>query len=456
MVSTPCLAATSASMDLGAALGLWTILPFAALLLCIALLPLLVPHFWESNRNKGIVAALCALPVALYLPWAHGAAGGHTLLEKGEEYVSFILLLGALYVITGGMHLRGTLRVSAGTNTAILGVGAVLANLVGTTGASMLLIRPILRANAGRSATHVAVFFVFVVSNCGGLLTPLGDPPLFLGFLKGVPFEWTLRLWPQWLVAVGTLLAGFYVLDRRRFRAAPPAPADGPPEPLHLDGAHNGLFLLGVVAVIYAAGSGLGHGGRPWPFGWQEAGMAALALLAYGTTARGHRAANHFSFGPIVEVAVLFAGIFVTMAPALLVLNAWGQGAREVLGAGFGVREPWGYFWTTGALSSFLDNAPTYLTFAATACGAAGVPAEGRYMGDFLALGQASHTLLAAISCGAVFMGANTYIGNGPNFMVKAIAESRGVAMPSFFRYMLTALVVLVPVWILQTLLFFL
>ena len=448
-------AAPSEAARLGAELGLWTLLPFAALLLCIAFLPLATPHFWERNRNKGLLAGLCALPVALYLRLAHGSAGAHVLLEKAEEYTSFILLLGALFVITGGMHLRGSLQASAGVNTAFMGVGAVLANLVGTTGASMLLIRPLLRINAGRSATHVVVFFIFTVSNCGGLLTPLGDPPLFLGFLKGVPFEWTLRLWKPWLVAVGALLACFYLVDRRRYGLGMAPPADGPRHPLRLEGAHNGIFLLAIVGVIYAAGSGVGNGGAPWPFGWQEGAMALLAALAFFTTSGRHRVSNQFAFAPIVEVAVLFAGIFVTMAPALLVLNAWGQGAREVAGFGFGVSEPWQYFWTTGLLSSFLDNAPTYLTFAATASGAAGVPADGRYLALFLEGGAEASRVLAAIACGAVFMGANTYIGNGPNFMVKAIAEHRGVRMPSFFRYMAAAGLFLVPLWILLTLLFF-
>jgi Na+/H+ antiporter NhaD/arsenite permease-like protein len=448
--------------QLGSGLPEWTVLPFAALLLCIAVLPLFTPHFWEHNRNKAIVAAVLSVPVAAYLYLAWGDAGHAVLHEKVMEYSSFIVLLAALFVITGGIHIEGSLSGTPLVNTGVLALGAVLANAIGTTGASVLLVRPLLRANAPRQRkVHVVVFFIFVVSNCGGLLTPLGDPPLFLGFLKGVPFEWTLRLWPQWLLVNGVLLIVFQVWDQivlnREERERPGSQLEEVQRhaPLRIRGGLNFLFLAGVVATIYGAGRGLGNDGQPWPFGIQEGLMALLALAAWFTTAAVNREKNRFTFGPIVEVAVLFAGIFVTMAPALLILNAWGQGHREVLGARFGLTEPWQFYWASGVLSSFLDNAPTYLTFAATACGLKGVPVDGRYLAEFLEQGPEAVRLLAAISCGAVMMGANTYIGNGPNFMVKAIAEENGVQMPSFFGYMAYSGLILLPIFGLVTLVFF-
>jgi Na+/H+ antiporter NhaD/arsenite permease-like protein len=436
-------------------LPVWTVLPFVGLLLSIAILPLVAPHFWESNRSKGLVAAALALPVALYLVVAHGAAGVHELLEKGKEYASFIVLLASLFVVTGGIYVRGSLAGTPLVNSGVLALGALLASWIGTTGASVLLIRPLLRANASRERkAHIVVFFIFVVSNCGGLLTPLGDPPLFLGFLKGVPFDWTFRLWRGWLLVNGALLVIFNVWDQRvlareeRERPGSQLEAVLEHEPLGIEGAANFGFLAAIVAVIYAAGSGAGNAGEPWPFGVQEGLMLAVTLLAYWTTPGRIREGNAFGFGPIVEVAVLFAGIFVTMAPALLLLNA--NASR------FGLSEPWQFFWISGLLSSFLDNAPTYLTFAATACGLDGVTLEGRYLATYLALGPKAAETLAAISAGAVFMGANTYIGNGPNFMVKAIAEENGVAMPSFFGYMAYSGGVLIPLFVVATFVFFL
>jgi Na+/H+ antiporter NhaD/arsenite permease-like protein len=298
------------------------------------------------------------------------------------------------------------------------------------------------------------VFFIFVVSNCGGLLTPLGDPPLYLGFLKGVPFDWTLRLWKEWLLVNGLLLVIFNFVDERILdkeeleRPGSQLEAVMHHQPLRIEGGHNLLFLLGVVLVIVAKGnawlSATGH----WPFGVQEGLMLLLAAAAYATTRRATREANRFTFGPIVEVAVLFAGIFLTMIAPLQILNARGPE--------LGLRSPLQFFWASGALSSFLDNAPTYLTFAATACGDLGVAATGnRYLAEFLSHGREAAGLLAAISCGAVFMGANTYIGNGPNFMVKSIAEENGVHMPSFLGYMKWSLTVLIPIFALVTVVFF-
>jgi Na+/H+ antiporter NhaD/arsenite permease-like protein len=432
----------------------WTVLPFVGLLLAIAILPLAAHRFWDHNRNKALVSALFAAPVAVYFLGPLGAFGADELLEKGKEYVSFILLLGSLFVITGGIYVRGSLSGTPLVNTAVIALGGALASLIGTTGASVLLVRPLLRANAPRvRKAHVVVFFIFVVSNCGGLLTPLGDPPLFLGFLKGVPFEWTFRLWNEWLLVNGALLVIFNVWDQialaREERERPGAQMEAvmEHEPLGLEGRRNLLFLLGIVATIYAAGRGIGSGGDPWPWGVQEGMMAGIALLAYAATPPRLREANVFGFAPIVEVAVLFAGIFATMAPALLLLNANAES--------FGIREPWHFFWATGSLSSFLDNAPTYLTFAATACGLADVALEGRYLDAYLAHGEGAAAVLAAISCGAVFMGANTYIGNGPNFMVKAIAEENGVRMPSFFGYMVYSCAILLPIFVVVTLVFF-
>jgi Na+/H+ antiporter NhaD/arsenite permease-like protein len=456
-------AAHGGGHDLGADMPLWTLLPFAAILLAIAVLPLVAGHWWEHNKNKGIVAAACAVPIGAWLLVEHGDAGMHVLLEKGHEYVAFIVLLAALFVITGGVYVRGSLDGTPLLNTAILGIGALIASFVGTTGASVLLIRPLLRANQARQRkAHIVVFFIFIVSNCGGLLTPLGDPPLFLGFLKGVPFEWTLRLWKEWALVNALLLVLFNLWDQRVLNAEEEARPGSQYEevqknqPLSISGGLNFLFLLGVVVTIYGSGSGWLNEGRPWPFGVQEALMALMAVLAWITTRSENRAANKFTWTPIVEVAVLFAGIFVTMAPALLILNSWGQHSRDVVGLSFGMTEPWQYFWATGMLSSFLDNAPTYLTFAATAAGSEGVSVDGaRYLGEFLAKGDAAAMLLTAISCGAVFMGANTYIGNGPNFMVKAIAEENGVKMPSFFGYMAYSIGVLIPIFGVVTLVFF-
>ncbi|WP_254506846.1 sodium:proton antiporter [Anatilimnocola floriformis] len=451
--------------EMGPTLPLITVLPFVLLLLCIAVLPLYAAHWWESNVHKAYVVVGLSAPLMAYLVAMHWA-GGHVLVEQLREYISFMILLAALYVISGGIYVRGSLNGTPLANTALLGLGAIVASFIGTTGASVLLIRPLLRANKTRqNVAHIVVFFIFVVSNCGGLLTPLGDPPLFMGFLKGVPFEWTIvNLWQQWLLVNVLLLVIFNVWDQivfaREEKERPGSQLEEvmKHEPIGVSGGLNFLFLLGVVATIYCSGNVKLPGNQPWPWGMQQGIMAGLAIAAYLTTANENRAQNKFTFGPIIEVAVLFIGIFITMAPALLILNAWGQpeGGREILGVKFGMREPWQFFWVSGALSSFLDNAPTYMTMAATACGLNGVAAEGSdYLKTFLAQGPTAVRLLKAISCGAVFMGANTYIGNGPNFMVKAIAEENNVRMPSFFGYMLYSCGVLIPIFVLVTFVFF-
>jgi Na+/H+ antiporter NhaD/arsenite permease-like protein len=437
-------------------LPVWSALPFVLLLAGIALLPLFAHHWWESNRNRAIFVALLALPFAAWLVRRFGVAGGHELRHAALDYASFMALLGALFVISGGIHIRGSLSGTPLANTAMLGIGAVLANLIGTTGASMVLIRPLLRANEERKhRVHLVVFFIFVVSNCGGLLTPLGDPPLFLGFLKGVPFEWTLRLWKEWLLVNGLLLLVFHFYDEWHLDRDERADKKQhlledllEHRPLRIEGLHNALFLAGVVLVIIGKGQAWGSSGGEWAFGVQEGLMAILAFLAFLTTKPGLRQKNRFTFAPIVEVAILFAGIFVTMIAPLLLLNEHG---KEL-----GLAHPWQFFWATGALSSFLDNAPTYLTFASAACGLFGVSVEGtKYLAELLTRGPEAVKILEAISCGAVFMGANTYIGNGPNFMVKAIAEEHGVKMPSFLGYMAYSCAILIPLFVMVTLILF-
>jgi len=437
-------------------LPLWTVLPFVAYLGALALVPLALPHFWESNRNKLAMAAAFSVPVAAGL-WRAGLTAW--LAHSAGEYAAFIALLGTLFVISGGVHLKGSLAGTPLQNTKLLAVGAVLASLVGTTGASMLLLPPLLRANESRrSKAHIVVFFIFIVSNGGGMLTPLGDPPLYLGFLRGVPFLWTLRLWGPWAVVNGALLVIFNILDQRVLdreeRERPGSQleeAQRVDEPLRVEGRRNLVYLAGVLGVVYASGQ---YGARIHPdprvqLLAQIGGMVALAALSLLTTPPSIRRANHFSWRPILEVAAVFAGVFVTMVPALKVL--------EARGSLLGLSRPWHFFWAAGLLSSFLDNAPTYLTFASLAVGALNQAGAGLTADDLGAV--VAHPLgalyLAAVSCGAVFMGANTYIGNGPNFMVKAMAESRGVAMPSFFGYMAWSGAVLLPLFVLVTLVFF-
>ncbi len=447
--------AQASATDMGHALPAWSVAPFVLILGAIALLPLAAHHWWESIRNKALVMAVLAIPFAVWLVRAFGEEGSQVLQHFLVDYLAFLALLGALYVIAGGIHVRGSLAGTPLSLTGMLAIGAVLANLVGTTGASVVLIRPLLRAIRSREGrAHAVIFFIFIVSNCGGLLTPFADPPLFLGFLKGVPFEWTLGLWKEWALVVGILLTVFcvvdsYILDREEKRRPGSQLEEAlQHEPIRVQGLHNCHFLGAIVLVTLGRGNGWGNGGSPWPFGPAEALMVGIALLSWFTTSRAVHGANRFSFGPLNEVAILFAGIFVTMIAPLYLLNAHG--------AELGIREPWQYFWATGSLSSFLDNAPTYLTFAATAAGQVGVAPEGsQYLKDFLASGPQASLTLAAISCGAVFMGAMTYIGNGPNFMVKAIAEEAGVKMPSFFGYMGWSLAILLPTFVLVTFVFF-
>jgi len=413
----PFLAANAPSLP-APALG-W-LAPFVLLLLAIAVLPLVAHHWWERNRNRALVAAATALPAIV---WAilESPVG---LAHAGQEYLSFCLMLGCLYVVSGGLVLEGDLPATTRVNVTFLAVGALLANLVGTTGAAMLLVRPLLRTNAKRKhVVHTVVFFIFIVCNTGGCLTPLADPPLYLGYLEGVPFTWTLRLFPYWLAMNGSLIAIYAVWDRRARRKE--APADlafdaARRAPLRLLGKANLLGLAGVVALVTLRA----------PSPWLELGLAAIAVASFTTTSRALHAKNGFAWAPIVEVAILFAGIFATMVPALAILRARGPE--------LGVSTPGEFFWATGLLSGALDNAPTYLMFLSVA--------QGMGLGEDVV--GVSHAVLVAISLGAVFMGANTYVGNGPNFMVRAIAQSQGVRMPSFFGYMRYTAMVLVPLYV--------
>src|SRR6266478_7848571 len=379
-----------------APLPLYALLPFVALLLAIALLPLAWPHWWEPNRNKLLVSAVLGLPVLLLYLVREPAALVHT----AGDYASFIILLAGLYVTAGGIQLRGDLEATPAVNTAFLGAGALLASLIGTIGASMLLIRALLQTNRERArVTHTVVFFIFLVSNIGGMLTPLGDPPLFLGYLQGVPFTWTLRLWAHWGLQVAVLLALYFVWDTKQYTREPIAALRrdrSQIEPLRLRGGLN-LVWLGLVVLAVAS----------LHAPWREAAIVALSAVSLWRTERATRRANGFTAYPIVEVAVLFAGIFLTMIPALELLR--------LRGGELGVRAPWHFFWASGILSSFLDNAPTYLTFLAL----------GQGLGLAREVVDVPHAILAAISVGAVSMGANSYIGNAPNFMVKSIAEEQ-------------------------------
>ena len=430
----PASTLASSGSDLGNSLPTLSVVPFGLLLLCIALLPLFFHHWWESNRNKLIISLFFGLPTAAFI-WFQDY---HLVLHELHEYASFIVLLGALFIISGGLVLRGDIKATPGVNTLFLAVGALLANFIGTTGASMVLIRPMLRTNQERKMIrHIPVFFIFVVANMGGMLTPLGDPPLFLGFLRGVPFFWTLKLLPVWAFGVGVVLAIFYGWDRWAYakETVEDLQFDATHTvPLSLQGKVNTFFLGGVIGAVF----------MPSPY--REAVMAGMALLSVRFTAAALRQENKFTYHPIIEVAVLFIGIFLAMIPALAIL--------QVRGSEFGLDRPWQFFWATGLLSSVLDNAPTYLTFMSLATG---LPEAVAGPGT-IALSDGSHIneiLLQAISAGAVFMGANSYIGNGPNFMVKAIADEAKIRMPNFFAYMLLAAAILMPVFMVVTAVFF-
>jgi Na+/H+ antiporter NhaD/arsenite permease-like protein len=450
--------AGAAGLDGSQLSSLWGA-PFAALLLCIALMPLLTPQFWHHHFGK--VAAVCGLaflvPCALF--FGLGTAANQFLHALVSEYIPFIILLTALFTVAGGIHIRGNLHGSPGLNTCILAIGAVLASFMGTTGASMLMIRPLIRANDNRQhKAHVVVFFIFIVSNAGGSLTPLGDPPLFLGFLQGVDFFWTVsHIFPETLFLVGSLLAIFYAMDWHYYhRREELLPVDPTPDTrnIRFDGAVNFGLLGAVVVLVLLSGfwkSGVVFDVAGTPVGLpglvRDVGLIGVTLLSLKLTSEKVHADNQFSWGPMLEVAKLFGGIFLTIVPVIAMLKAGVNGPFGAVVAAVtrpdGTPNPAMYFWASGALSSFLDNAPTYLVFFNTA---GGNPQQ---------LMTALAPTLAAISAGSVFMGANSYIGNAPNMMVKAIAEDRGVKMPSFFGYMAWSGAVLIPLFIIMTFIWF-
>ncbi|MDR2771501.1 MAG: sodium:proton antiporter [Clostridiales Family XIII bacterium] len=479
-------AAEESAHALGSLLPFWSVAPFAGLLLSIAIFPLVKPHWWEKHLFK--VSIFWSL--LFFVPFAIALGAEPAFFELIEivllDYLPFIILLWGLFAVSGGIVLRGDLVGTPKVNLLLLLIGTLLASWVGTTGASMLLIRPLLRANESRKKkAHIVVFFIFLVSNMGGCLTPVGDPPLFLGFLRGVPFFWTMRLLPLLIVNTVVLLAVFFIMDTRLYKkefqgrdpdgssafaavgaydggdAGVPARAAAKSAPLSLAGAHNLLFLAVIVGSVILSGITSTHPSfydenlgvlfgipvydeviLPYNSVLQMALIVLAGIFSIITTKSELRKENLFTWGPIKEVAHLFIGIFITMIPALAILNA--------RGAELGLTSPWQFFWATGALSSFLDNAPTYLVFMTTA-GSLGA-AEGLST----AAGLIAPKLLLAVSAGAVFMGANTYIGNAPNFMVRSIAEENGIKMPSFFGYIGWSLCFLVPLFLLDTLIFFL
>ncbi len=445
--------------NLGMALSLWWVIPFAGILLSIALFPLLAPHFWHHHYPK--VSAFWALVMAVPFVFLYKGVAVHEIAHIYIiDYIPFIILLWSLFTIAGGIYVKGTLKGSPLVNTIILIIGTVLASWIGTTGASMLLIRPILRSNAWRThKVHTIIFFIFLVSNIGGSLTPLGDPPLFLGFLHRVPFFWTMHILPHMLFVSAILLVIYFLIDSFYYKKEDKSlMTTGEKEPLKIEGGHNFLFLGGVIGGVLL--SGLVKIGEVNIFGIhqtienfvKDGILILMGILSLTTTSVAIRKGNEFSWAPIKEVAYLFAGIFMTIIPALAILKAGENGALAILIKS--TEKPAHYFWATGALSSFLDNAPTYLTFFNSALGKFYPGMTEAEAVAKLIVEKADY--LAAISAGAVFMGANTYIGNAPNFMVKSIAEESGVKMPSFFGYMFKySIPILVVVFIIVTLVFF-
>ena len=465
LLCTPALAAGEEAAHASAGVPGWLCVPFAALLLCVALGPIAAPQWWEKRQGLVVAVLSAALLVAYGM-----LRGGGSAVELGLEclvgdYIPFIVLLFGLFCVAGNITLVGDLAGSPRINVALLLFGTLLSSCIGTTGSSMLMVRPIIKMNAWRKRKrHIMVFFIFLISNIGGCLTPIGDPPLLMGFSRGVPFFWSLRLFPIMALNVAILLITFYFVDMRAYRkdiAIGRKPdISKPGTDVHIDGLHNIMFLVVIVAAVILSGvlptlpafqdaSGnvlgihiYGHVTLTYPALIEIVMILLSALLSFKTTPDSVRQANHFTWGAIKEVAVLFIGIFITMQPALMILKEHG--------ASLGLNTPFQLFWVTGALSSFLDNTPTYLVFLTTAC------TMGASSGLATALGIVPEQMLIAISCGAVFMGANSYIGNAPNFMVKAISDENGIRMPSFFGYLGWSAAFLLPVFLLDSLLFFL
>lgn len=451
------------------------IAPFALLLGAIAVCPLVpgVSHWWEHNLNKFYVASgLAILTLLYYLLFHEHSVTGHfpahhvVASDSGgpnmaatwavfsnamlSEFIPFIVLLFSLYSISGGIRLEGDLRAHPVTNTTFMAIGSVLASLIGTTGAAMLLIRPLLETNRERKhVRHTVVFFIFIVCNCGGCLLPTGDPPLFLGYLLGVPFLWTFGLWKEWLFVNVCLLVIYFLWDHfvcyRHETTRDVTRDETEVRPLRMIGLWpNAFLLLGVIATVGLLDPSKPFPGTTWHPWVYLREMVQLGLIAVSLAlgSRQVRMANKFTFGAIIEVAALFFGIFICMQPPLQIL--------QTSGPSLGLTQPWHYFWATGGLSSFLDNAPTYVVFFETA---KSVTASADLTPTVAATGVYLPYLIA-VSLGAVFMGANTYIGNGPNFMVKTIAEGSGVKMPSFFGYMGYSIAILIPLFVLTTFLF--
>lgn len=431
---------------------LWASIPFILMLLMIAVCPLVhkLEHWWEKNLNKLIVSLVLGIPVALFL--ILGVEHGSHLIEHQLlfDYIPFIILLGSLFVITGGIHLKGDIEATPKINTLFLGIGAVLASFMGTTGAAMLLIRPLIRTNSERKfKVHTILFFIAVVANCGGLLTPLGDPPLFLLYLRGADFTWFFQLAPEWLFTNALLLLVYFIMDKHFYKNENPADIKLDKtynEPIRLQGKINFIWLLGVIASVAfinpSSIPAMGAEDAPmWIKFLREYVLFALIIISILTTKKKVRSDNKYSWTPIIEVAVLFLGIFVTMIPTMSYLKS--------NAASWGIDSTWQFYYLTGAMSSFLDNAPTALAFHGVA---EGLVNSGQFAAEIAGIPE---LLLKAISIGAVFFGAMTYIGNGPNFMVKSIAEENGIKMPSFFGYMIKfSLVILLPIYILTQIVF--
>jgi len=445
---------------LGALLPYWSVTPFILILLAMAIVPLVHGHWWEANLNKGVVSSLCSLPILAYLV-SLGPLGQEVLIDVLRDYYAFIVLLVALFTISGGIYLDGDLKATPIVNTAFLGIGALLASFIGTTGASILLIRPLIKTNQHRHhKIHIFIFFIFLTANIGGALLPVGDPPLFLGYLYGVPFFWTFfSMWPMWLTTVAILLGVFYFWDTWAYSKEPTAVQKEAalPRRLRLHGRTNLLLIFGVLlSVIFLKAYQLSDGGHLDLAWMQQPAMILLAVLSFAMDYKAKQRApqgdhpahmtprdrNTFSFGPMIEVAVLFIGIFITMTPAICLLKAHGLET--------GVTEPWQFYWMSGGLSSFLDNAPTYATYFALGQGVT----KGLLVSHpdlpvvMTTTGPIAWKILLAISLGSVFMGANTYIGNAPNFMVKSICEEAKIKMPSFFGYMLYSVGILIPTFL--------
>lgn len=445
-------------------MGLALCIPFAGILLSIAIFPLVKPQWWESHQP--IVVAIWSLLFIIPFAISNGAPEAlETVLECViGDYLTFIVLLFGLFCVAGNITMEGDLAGSPRVNIILLTIGTLLSSVIGTTGSSMLMVRPVIKMNSWRRRRkHIMVFFIFLVSNIGGCLTPIGDPPLLMGFARGVPFFWSLHLFPILILNMVVLLIIFYWIDRRAYckdiaRGRMPD-ISKPGTRISIKGLHNLIFIAMIVAAVILSGvlpelpafkdaEGAVRGIHifrevtlTFPAIIEMVIILIAAFLSFKTTCPEIRKKNHFTWGPIKEVAILFIGIFITMQPALMILkNAGGS---------LGLKEPFEMFWSTGMLSSFLDNTPTYLVFLTTA------GAMDFAQGLATTLGTVPVQMLTAISCGAVFMGANSYIGNAPNFMVKSISDENGIHMPSFFGYVLWSLCILVPVFLLDTLVFF-